>query len=147
MVLGSPIVLKKLPPVEVYFGKTLLQSVSTYKYLGVTIVCQLHYNQHVNNIVASVSSKLKQFQRRRNFLTVQAALLVYKSMLLPILECGDSLLSAASYKNRKRLQVLQNKGLRCALGVGYNMSTKELHSEANLLKLNDRRDLHILSFM
>ena len=91
---GTTNVLKTLPPVEVYFGESLLQSVSTYKYLSVTIDCQLNYNQHVNNIVASVSSKLKQFQRMRNFLTVKTALLVYKSMLLPILEYGDLFLSA-----------------------------------------------------
>ena len=46
--------------------------------------------------------------------------MVYKSMLLPILEYGDVFLSAtigpcATVVNRKRLQLLQNKGLRCAL--------------------------------
>ena len=147
MVLGSNTTLKRLPPVEIHFGDSLLQSVGSYKYLGVTIDCQLNYNKHVNTIVASVSSKLKQFQRMRNFLNVKAALMVYKSMLLPILEYGDLLLFAATIKNKKRLQVLQNKGLRCALGVGRDLSTDELHAEANLMKLRDRRDLHLLNFM
>ena len=147
MVFGSNRTLGRLPPFEVKFGDLTLQSVCSYKYLGVTIDNQLNYNLHVNRIVASVSSKLKQFQRMRSFLTVKAALLIYKSMMLPILEYGDLFLSAATVKNRKRLQVLQNKGLRCALNAGSEMRTDDLHVEANLLKLEHRRELHVLNFM
>ena len=49
--------------------------------------------------------------------------------------------------NKKRLQVLQNKGLRCALNKGIETSTDELHKEANLLKLKYRREQHLLNFM
>ena len=76
-----------------------------------------------------------------SFLSIRAALLVYKSMMLPVLEYGDILLSSATLKNRKKLQVLQNKGLRCALNKGIETSMDELHSEANLLKLRYRREL------
>ena len=72
----------------------------------------------MNTIFSSVSGKLKQFQRMRSFLTVNAAILVYESMLLPILEYGDVFLSAATVINKKRLQTFQNKGLGCALGKG-----------------------------
>ena len=50
----------------------------------------------------------------RSFLGVKAAVMVYNSMLLPIIDYGDVFLSAASKANRKKLQTLQNKGLRCA---------------------------------
>ena len=79
MVLGTSKSLKSLPTYEIKFGDSLLSSVNSYKYLGVTIDCQLNYNMHVNKIIASVSSKLKQFQRMRSFLTVKAALSVYFS--------------------------------------------------------------------
>ena len=55
--------------------------------------------------------------------------------------------STATVKNRKRLQILQNKGLRCALNVGSEMSMDELHVEANLLKLKHRRELPTLNVM
>ena len=58
----------------------------------------------------------------RSFLTVNAAILVYESMLLPILEYGDVFLSAATVINKKRLQTFQNKGLGCALGKGLETS-------------------------
>ena len=147
MVFGSNNTLKQIPEYEIVFDKTPLRPVTSYKYLGITLDNQLNYNLHVNKIVASVSSKLKQFQRMRSFLNVKAALLVYKSMMLPVLEYGDVFLSATTIKNRKRLQVLQNKGLRCALNKGIESSTDELHAEARLLKLKYRREQHVLNFM
>ena len=83
----------------------------------------------------------------RGFLSTKAALLVYKATILPILEYGDIFLSATSVQNRKCLQVLQNKGLRCAFGKGIETRTTELHSEAKLLKLKYRREQHLLNFM
>ena len=119
----------------------------SYKYLGITLDRQLNYNLHVKGTIASVSAKLKQFQRMRRFLSVKAALMVYKSMLLPIIEYGDVLLSAASQANRKKLQTLQNKGLRCALNKGLDISSDDLHREAGLLKLKYRREQHLLNFI
>ena len=83
----------------------------------------------------------------RNFLSVKAAILVYKGTILPLLEYGNLLFSATSLCNRKKLQVLQNKCLRCALNKGMETSSEELHAEAGLLKLKDRREEHLLNFM
>ena len=83
----------------------------------------------------------------RNFLNTKAALMVYKGTILPLLEYGDILLCAASVANRKRLQTLQNKGLRCALNRGFDSDTLDLLSDANLLKLHLRREQHTLNFV
>ena len=71
----------------------------------------------------------------RSFLSTKAAITLYKSMLLPIIEYGDVFLSATTLANRKKLQTFQNKVLRCALNKGIETSSDELHSEAGLLKL------------
>ena len=73
--------------------------------------------------------------------------MVYKGMILPILEYGDIFLASASVENRKRFQILQNKGLRCALNKGLETSSEELHLEANLLKLKYRQELHMLNYI
>ena len=147
MVFGTPNMLSKLPSYEVKLDDTLLQVVTAYKYLGITLDSQLKYNLHVNRLIGSVTAKLKQFQRMRSFLNTKAALMVYKNMLLPILEYGDIFLTAATNINKKRLQVIQNKGLRCALGRNIETSTSELHREARLLQLKYRREQHLLNFM
>ena len=145
MIFGSTSSLKHIPPFDLTFDNTSLQQVLSYKYLGLTLDNQLNYSLHVSKVIASVSGKLKQFQRMRGFLS--AALLVYKCMLLPVLEYGDVFLSAATAVNRKKLQTLQNKGLRCALNKGLETSSESLHTEANILKLKYRREQHLLNLM
>ena len=61
-------------------------------------------------VITKVSLKLKQFRRMHYLLNTKAAVLVYKNMILPMLEYGDIFLVGATAENRKRLQILQNKG-------------------------------------
>ena len=147
MLFGSTKALSSLPQPKVIMSRVPLEAVSVYKYLGVSLDSQLNYNLHVNKLISSVTARLKQFRRMRSFLNTKAALMVYKNMLLPMLEYGDIFLSATSIINRKRLQVLQNKGLRCAMNKGIETSTDELHAQAGLLKLKFRREQHLLNFM
>ena len=66
---------------------------------------------------------------------------------LPILEYGDVFLSTSTAINRRRLQILQNKGLRCALNKGIESSNNDIHYEARLHKLKYRREQHVLNYM
>ena len=147
MVFGSQPMLKNMPSFEITIDGTPLQTVTAYKYLGITLDSQLKYDKHINKVISNVSGKLKQFRRMRGFLSEKAAILVYKNMILPIIEYGDIFLSAASAANKRRLQTLQNKGLRCALNRGTETSTVDLHEEANLLMLKFRREQHTLNYM
>ena len=147
MVFGSANCLKGLPEFEIKIEDSPLVKVSSYKYLGVTLDEQLNYNLHVTRLIGSVTAKLNQFRRMRSFLNTKAAVLVYKCMLLPVLEYGDIFLTTASVINKKRLQVLQNKGLRCALQLGSETSVDNLHEEANILSLKFRREQHLLNHM
>ena len=147
MVFGSVAKIKQLPDFEVKVEDHPLAIAPFYKYLGVTLDSQLNYNKHIQNTIVRVSVKLKQLRRMRYFLDVRAATLVYKSMILPIMEYGDIFLVGATAENRKKLQVLQNKGLRCALAQDRDISIEELHRKAGLQKLKIRREQHLLSHM
>ena len=147
MIFGNPKKIEQLPPFEIKVDGLPLKVVSQYKYLGITLDNQLNYNMHVQKVIANVTNKLRQFRRMRSFLNTQAATLVYKNMILPILEYGDIFMVGTSVTNRKRLQILQNKGLRCALNKDKLTSREELHAEAELLQLKHRRNIHMLSFM
>ena len=147
MFFGSQCTVKKLPDFEIVVNETPVKLVPNYRYLGITLDGQLNYNKHVQKTINRVTLKLKQMRRMRSFLDTRAATLVYKNMILPILEYGDIFMVGASAENRKRLQVLQNKGLRCALDKDTDTSITDLHRSARLLKLKDRRGVHLLSHM
>ena len=147
MVFGSNNSLAKIPQFDIKFAGVALQKVTSYTYLGIPLDNRLTFNTYVNRIISSFTAKLKQFRRMRGFLSTRAALMVYKGMLLPILEYGDIFLMGTSIINRKRLQVLQNKGLRCALNQDQESNVRDLHRDANLLKLKYRREQNILNYM
>ena len=147
MVFGSQVKVKQLPDFTVTVEELPLTLTNSYKYLGMTLDSQLNYDKHVQNIITRVSLKLKQLRRMRYFLDVRAATLVYKSMILPIMEYGDTFLVGATAEKRKKLQTLQNKGLSCALSLDRDISTEELHRRAKLQKLKNRREQHLLSHM
>ena len=147
MLFGQPKKIKELPAFDVVYNGSPIRTVSTYKYLGVTMDSQLNFNMHVQRTIATVTDKLKQFRRMRFFLDTKAAVLVYKNMILPLLEYGDIFLTGTTVDNRRKLQVLQNKGIRCALNRDRETSISDLHSEIQLSKLNKRRELHLLNYM
>ena len=93
MVFGSLKKVRELPDFEIQLGNIPLQRVNSYKYLGFTLDPQLKLDRHVQNTVNIVSGKLYQFRRMRSFLNEEAALLVYKNMLLPMLEYGDIIIN------------------------------------------------------
>ena len=140
MTFGSQTVLKNLPALDINIGGTSMAEVTSYKYLGITLDTHLNYNLHVTKIISSITAKLKLFRRMRGFLSIKAALLVYKGTILSILEYGDIVMYSTTVENRKHLQTLQNKGFCCAMGRGMETSTADLHTEANLLKLRFRKE-------
>ena len=128
-------------------GNSTLQRTKTYTYLGIKLDEQLALDTHANSLIQKVSNRIYQLTKIRSYITKKAALLIYKNMILPVLEYGDIFLHSASQLIRKKLQTLQNKALRCALSKNKYYSSEDLHIQAKLLKLKDRRHMHILLHM
>ena len=74
----------------------------------------LKYDRYAKAIIMKVSEKLKRICR---YINSKAALNIYKNMILPILEYGDVLLVSIRADLKKKLQTLQNKALKCAVGL------------------------------
>ena len=125
-------------------GDTEVQQVSQFSYLGVILDEHLTFKNHAQHTINRVSAKVYQPKKMRKFLSIRAALLIYKNMILPILEYGDIFLLSAPKKLRSSLQKLQNKALKCALGKDKRYNTNTLHKEAKLLKVKHRRKIHLL---
>ena len=70
------------------------------------------------------SGHLKQLRRIGVFLDIIAATLVYKDMIPPTLEYGNTILVILLKKCKNKLQVIQNKALRCIFRVGRDESSR-----------------------
>ena len=147
MVFGNKKRRENLGDQNIAFEGKDIKTVTAYKYLGVKLDQSLKYDLHANAIIQRVSDKVNYLRRIRKFVNRQAALSIYKNMILPILEYGNVLMFSVKSDYRKKMQVLQNKGLKCALGLDPLTSTKEVHKEAKLDPLHIRRKQHILQTM
>ena len=145
MLFGSKSKINLNVEMSIHVGQSKLERVNSYTYSGVTLDEQLNYESHMSQIIKRVSDKLYQLNKIRYFLNTRAALLllVYKNMILPIVEYGDVFAISATLETRKKLQKLQNRGLKLAMGKDKLFSTKKLHSEAKLQKLIWRRKQHL----
>ena len=121
-------------------GGSSLTRVKTYKYLGITLDQNLTYESHLACLARTVRHKVYLLRTVRPHLTVYAALQIYKTMILPIMEYGSALYAAAANKHVSKLQTLQNSGLRAVFGLPRLTPTCILHSKAGIDKLELRRE-------
>lgn len=87
---------------------------------------------HLKNCMKRTYSKLYVLGKIRPFLDKTSAVKLFKSMVLPYLEYGNSFLLGSDIIGKKKLQRTQNKGLKVALGREVRYSTNALHKEAGL---------------
>ena len=147
MVLGTKHKIKRTPTIPIYIDNQSIDYVTTYKYLGITIDQTLNFNVHANQVIKTVSYKLFLLQKIRKYITTQAAINIYKAMVLPYFDYGDILYHHTSSKLIDKIQKLQNRGLRICFGPGTGMNMDEMHVSASISKLIKRRIAHINTFM
>ena len=117
-----------------------IESVSTYKYLGVILDAPyLTWKPHINMLKTDCMKRLNILRAlagtkwgadRENLLKINEALCRSK------IAYGCQALLTASNSNLNTLQVIQNAALRTALGAWRSTNISALHAEANVVPLN-----------
>ena len=147
MIFGQRKSREKFGTISINYEGKLIDEVTHYNYLGVKLDQMLKHDLHAKAIIQRVSDKLRYLKRIRRFITATAALSIYKNMILPILEYGNVLLVSITVILRKKLQTLQNKALKCALGLDPTTSSKEVHKLAKIDNLKVRREMQLSQIM
>ena len=113
------------------------------KYLGMIIDECLNFNAHIDYTVKKASSRLGAVRRARKFLDVSTSLVLYKSLVLPYLDYGDTVFCTTSVYNLDRLQKIQNSACRSILCRERDTSVEAMHNDLSLLYLCERRYIHL----
>ena len=121
-----------------------IKQVTTYKYLGVVLDETLSYNNHASKTIKSASHKLSLLRRVRPLLTTEAALQIYKSMILPVIEYGNILYDTACKKLTNKLQIIQNKCLKVVHKKPKLTPSSEIHRLSKIKPLRYRRLTNLL---
>ena len=136
----------KAPQIELKLGDVELREVDSYKYLGTIIDSTLTGRKQLAKLNQNVSMKLTSFRRIRYFISEKTAIMLYKALILPIIDYNDIIYTLLTKQQLVKLQRTQNRALRTVFR-GKTLSVDEMHERANLNKLEDRRNQHLLSLM
>lgn len=110
------------------------------KYLGVFLDKKLSWKFHVNkklNLAYARLSKFYPILNKRSTIKRESGLLIYKSILRPLLLYACPIWGTATNSVLKRLQTYQNKVLRIILRCPWYMRNKQIHKELGILEIKD----------
>ena len=147
MIFGSKHKIKRLHVPILHMNEIPLDYVTTYKYLGITTDQTLNFNSNIKQIIKTVSYKLSLLSKLKVYISTEAAIQVYKSMIIPYFDYGDVLYHCSSTNLLDKLQKLQNRGLKICFGQGTDLSILEMHVRSNISLLQNRRVQHVYTFM
>ena len=97
-----------LPPLNLTVGTESSEQVSNYKYLGFILDEQLNMESHNESLCCNSRKKLGMHGRIRKYITRNTSLILYKSLLLPILDYGDIIYGVVNVSCLSRMQRIQN---------------------------------------
>lgn len=102
-------------PPAYQLNNTILESVTSYRYLGVHITSDLTWSLHINHIVNNANRTLGYL--RRNFSSAPASLklLLYKTLIRSKLEYASAVWDPSTAKLIDSLELVQNNSTRFIL--------------------------------
>ena len=86
-----------------------LKRVSQFKYLGVVLDQCLTKSEHVKYLVGKVSKRISLYRRTRNNLSLYTANVIYKSLILPIINYCDNVWGCCGKVNSDKSEKLQRR--------------------------------------
>ena len=117
------------------------------KFLGLTLDENLTWNKHITDISNKLKSLFHIFYNIRDFISEQDIKTIYYSLIYSRIKYGINVYGQAAKTKMKQIQTLQNQLLKVLSSKSYRFSTNELHSEFNLLKVEDIAKQEILTFV
>ena len=89
MLFGSRRFILKNHHPPIHLNNTPLRYADDYKYLGVILDQYLNFRKHMQNIYKLAAHKVYTLSKIRPYITANAALVIYKTKILPFIDYGD----------------------------------------------------------
>ena len=138
---------RKVVDHSVKIGNIRIERVHSYKYLGITLDMNLNFKKHLEICIRSASYKAMLLSKIRKYITTEAAIRIYKTMILPLIDYGDVLYDGSNQSLLKKIQMLQNRCLRTCVYKNYHIAVDELHAICTVTPLNILGIMHLKLFM
>lgn len=129
-----------------YLDNVCLQSIDSYKYLGVHITSNLAWDAHVGYIANNSNKMLGYFRRNFHNAPSSLKLLLYKILVRSKLDHASSIWDPSQDKLIHRLEIIQNNSARFIISNYHRTaSITTMKSSPDLPLLQTRRKISRLS--
>lgn len=128
-------------------NEVYIEAVDSFTYLGIKIDRGLRMKLHLNSCVKRAYGKLFMLGKIRRYMDKKTSLNLFKCMVLPYIEYGNSFLLGSDKASLVKLQRIQNKGLTIVLGRDIRHITDILHKEAGLASWEVRAHICLMRLM
>ena len=120
---------------DISYRFTKITNTTCYKYLGVKLDQNLSLSEHIKSVYKKASSRLYLMKRVRLQLTTDAALTLYKTMLIPIFTYCSIITSLYTETVKKRISSFERR----AFHIIFNKETQKANNVLSIKTLQKRR--------
>ena len=131
---------KKVSYPNIYINHSIIECVSEFNFLGITIDKSLNWKGHIDKTCNKISKYTGVFYRMRQFLPQYILILIYKSLISPVFYYGLCLWGC----NTNRVFLLQKRILRIITGSYYIAHTEPIFKALKLLNIDDLYTIQLL---
>ncbi|CAF3301997.1 unnamed protein product [Rotaria sp. Silwood2] len=127
-------------PVTVKIDDISIKPSNSTRYLGIIIDKTLNWRSHMHHIESKIAGRISllRFLNRAAYEPNDKIMLnIFKSIARTIIIYGYPILLTANDKIWERLQILQNKAIRAALGLPIYTSVDYIHNITNIPKIKE----------
>jgi ribonuclease HI len=134
---------------QLHLNGQTIRYVDSFKFLGITFDSRLKWDLHIKEIKSKALRKLNilKFLSHHRFGTDRKLLLrIHNLFVLPILDYGSFIYSAAHTMTLKKLDVVHNSGIRLCTGALKTSPVDSLLVDSGQFPLELRRDKQLLMY-
>lgn len=131
----------------VWMDGQAVERVQSIKYLGVMLDEKLNFNEHIDYTIRKAARKFGVMCRISRYLTADAKVEVYNSLIAPHFDYCASILFLATQRQLKRMQVLQNKVMRLILRCERLTPRRSMLDCLQWMSVKQRIDYNTLVFV
>ena len=127
-------------PVKVKVNNNIIRPLESTKYLGVIIDKQLKWRNHLDNIEKKIAPRtglLRYLSRAAYEPNSKTTINIFKSIARTMIIYGYPALLTAKQAIWDRLQIIQNKAIRAALGLPIYTSVDYIHKISSVPRIKD----------
>ena len=125
-------------PVEVKVENTIIKPLDATRYLGVILDKQLKWRNHLQHLESKMAGRislLRFLAKSAQEPNQRTMINIFKAIARPVITYGYPVLLKANDKVWERLQIIQNKARRAALGLPTYTSVEYIHRTSNIPKI------------